>query len=111
MSSTAAQSGPRMRVLGSRAAFTKYGMDVQEDALRAGARPGHPGFGEDAPERFGLLGAGDALDPVPTEPGAYQNFYVDLARALRDDTPPPVDPEDAVKVLEIIEAILAWVGL
>ena len=107
VSSTAAQGGPRFRVLGSRAAFTKYGMDVQEDALRAGARPGHRGWGEDAAERYGLLGAGDAADPVPTERGAYEEFYRALARSLRDGTPPPVDPEDAVRVLEVIERVQA----
>jgi predicted dehydrogenase len=107
MSVTAAQPGPRMRLVGSRGAYTKYGMDVQEDALRAGARPGHPGFGDDAPERYGTLGAGDALDPVATERGAYQAFYAALVRSLRDGAPPPVDPEDAVNVLEIIDSIHA----
>lgn len=107
MSAAAAQGGPRLRVLGTRAAFTKDGMDVQEDQLRAGARPGHPGFGEDAAERYGQLGAGDAIDPVPTERGAYQDFYVALARSLRDGSPPPVDPEDALKVIDVIDAIRA----
>jgi predicted dehydrogenase len=105
MSATAAQSGPRFRALGSRAAYTKYGMDVQEDALRAGARPGHPGWGEDAADRFGLLGAGDAVDTVPTERGAYEDFYRAFARSLRDGTPPPVDPDDAVRVLEVIDRV------
>jgi predicted dehydrogenase len=107
MSSAAASAGPRFRVLGSRAGYTKYGMDVQEDALRAGARPGHPGWGEDVVERWGTLGAGDASDPIPTERGAYQDFYVQLARALRDGSAPPVDPEDAVKGLDIIERLRA----
>ena len=31
-----AQLGPRMRVLGDRAAYTKYGLDGQEAALGAG---------------------------------------------------------------------------
>jgi hypothetical protein len=38
-----------MRVLGSVAAYTKYGLDVQEAALRAGARP-RPGWGEEPPD-------------------------------------------------------------
>ena len=107
MSSASALPGPRMRVLGSRGAYVKYGMDVQEDALRAGARPNDPGFGDDAPERYGWLGAGDGVDVVTTERGAYQDFYVALARSLRDGTPLPVDPDDAVNVLEIIDAIRA----
>src|SRR5204863_7130757 len=38
-SSVAAQSGPRFRVLGSEAGYTKYGMDVQEEALKSGVKP------------------------------------------------------------------------
>jgi predicted dehydrogenase len=107
MSAIAGQAGPRMRVLGSRAAYTKYGMDVQEDALRAGARPPDAGWGEDAADRWGTLGAGDDVDPIETERGAYQEFYASLARALRDGTAPPVDPHDAVATLQIIERALA----
>ena len=71
------------------AGYTKYGMDVQEDALRAGARPGHPGWGEDAPEHYGTLGADDALERVTTERGAYQDFYAAVARAIRRRRGPP----------------------
>jgi len=42
--------------------------------------------------------------PVKSEPGAYQGFYEGMVRCLRDGTPPPVDAEDAVRGLEIIEA-------
>ena len=35
----AAEPGPRFRVLGDRAAFVKHGLDVQEEALRAGRSP------------------------------------------------------------------------
>ena len=37
-----AQPGPRMRVMGDRAAFVKQSGDIQEAALRAGERPGGP---------------------------------------------------------------------
>jgi predicted dehydrogenase len=104
MSVLAAEAGPRMRLLGSRAAFTKFGLDVQEHALRSGQRPDRPGWGEEPRDRWGRLGVGDDVQPVPTEPGAYQQFYADLVTALRGDGPAPVDPEDAVKVLEVIEA-------
>jgi predicted dehydrogenase len=105
MSSVAAQAGPRFRVLGSRAAYVKYGMDVQEDALRSGARPDRQDWGEDAADRWGTLGAGDDLARVPTERGAYQEFYARLAAALTSDAPLPVDPADAVATLSIIDTI------
>jgi scyllo-inositol 2-dehydrogenase (NADP+) len=104
MSVFAAQPGPRFRLLGSKAAYVKFGLDVQEDALRSGGRPGGDGWGQEPVNRWGQLGHGDVLEPVPTSAGAYQDFYLGLARALRDGGPPPVDPADAVKALDVIEA-------
>jgi scyllo-inositol 2-dehydrogenase (NADP+) len=103
MSSMAAQAAPRLRVLGSLAAYTKYGLDVQEAALRAGARPG-PGWGEELPEHWGRLGTDEDARPVATEAGNYPEFYRLLERALRDGGAPPVGPEEAVRALEVIEA-------
>lgn len=57
--SLSAQPLARMRVLGSRAAYLKVRGDVQEAALRSGARPG-PGWGEEPPEHWGLLEIGRA---------------------------------------------------
>jgi scyllo-inositol 2-dehydrogenase (NADP+) len=102
----AAQSGPRLRVMGDRAAFVKQLGDVQETALRAGERPGSPGWGEEPPERWGILSDGVIQHPVKSEPGAYQRFYQGMVRCLRDGAQPPVDAEDAVRGLEIIEAAL-----
>ncbi|MBO4160162.1 Gfo/Idh/MocA family oxidoreductase [Micromonospora antibiotica] len=103
MSAVTAQLGPRLRVLGDRAGYTCHGLDGQEDALRHGGRPGTPGWGEVTPDRYGLLGAGDDLRPVPTEPGYYQDFYAQVEAALRGGGPLPVDPRDAVRTVELIE--------
>ncbi|MEV4082718.1 Gfo/Idh/MocA family oxidoreductase, partial [Nonomuraea fuscirosea] len=75
VSSVAARLGPRFRVLGSRAGFVKYGMDVQEERLRAGISPGSPGFGDDEEERWGVLGTEEAREVVRTEAGSYLDFY------------------------------------
>jgi scyllo-inositol 2-dehydrogenase (NADP+) len=104
MSAAATQSAPRFRVLGLRAGYVKYGLDVQEDALRAGQVPGGPDWGREPEEAWGVLGAGDPVRPVPTEPGAYQDFYRGVVASLRDGAPPPVDPQDAVLGLEVLEA-------
>lgn len=104
MSVLAAQPGPRFRVLGDRSAFVKHGMDVQEEALRGGRKPDEPNWGEEPEDRWGLLGAGDELRKVRTRPGSYGAFYAGVSRSLRDGTPPPVDAEDAVRVLEVLEA-------
>jgi scyllo-inositol 2-dehydrogenase (NADP+) len=104
--SLSAQRLARMRVLGTRAAYLKVHGDVQEAALRAGGRLDKPGWNEEPREHWGLLGVGEAALPVRSEPGAYQQFYAAVVASLLDGAPPPVDPEDAVAGLEIIEACL-----
>jgi predicted dehydrogenase len=104
MSAVAAQQAPRFRVLGDRAAYTKHGLDVQEDALRAGHSPSEDRWGEEPEERWGRLGVDGDLRAVPTLPGSYGTFYEAVATSLRDGTPPPVDPNDAVAVLDVLEA-------
>ena len=104
MGMAVAQPGPRFRLLGTRAAYVKYGLDTQEAALRAGERPDEPGFGSEPAESWGRLGAEDTAEPVPTEPGRYLSFYEAMAAAILDGEPPPVPLEDAVAGLEVIEA-------
>jgi scyllo-inositol 2-dehydrogenase (NADP+) len=104
MSAAATQSGPRFRVLGMRAGYLKYGLDAQEDALVAGELPGGPEWGREPEEAWGVVGAGDDIRPVPTAPGAYEEFYRGLVGSLRDGAPPPVEPQDAVSGLEVLEA-------
>ncbi len=107
MSKAAGQPGPRFRVLGDRAAFTKHGLDGQEAALALGGRADAPGWGEEPPARWGVLGLEGAVETVRTEAGSYPQFYAGVAAALREGVPPPVDPEDAIAVLEVIEAARA----
>ena len=106
MSQVAAQRGPRMRVLGSRAAYVKEGLDVQERALRAGEVPGASGWGREPPAAWGRLGVEGDARPVETEPGDWPAFYRGVVAALRDGSPPPVTAADAVAVLRVIEAAL-----
>ncbi|HEY2430553.1 MAG TPA: Gfo/Idh/MocA family oxidoreductase [Acidimicrobiales bacterium] len=103
-STKAAALGPRFRVLGSEGAYVKYGLDVQEDALRAGRVPTEPGWGEEAPSAWGRIGTPQETQPVPTLAGAYQEFYGGVAACLLDGAEPPVRIEDAVAGLRIIEA-------
>jgi predicted dehydrogenase len=103
-SSVAAQAGPRMRVLGTRAAYTKLHADVQEAALRSGHHADEANFGEDPVDHWGLVGAGADARAIKTEKGDYQRFYALTVAWLRDGASPPVDPADAIAVLDIIEA-------
>jgi predicted dehydrogenase len=100
----AAEAGPRFRCFGTRGAYVKRGLDVQEAALKAGGRPDQPGWGEETSDRWGLLHDGTDAHAVRTEPGAYQRFYEGVAESLRGGAPLPVDAADAVRGLEVIEA-------
>ncbi len=104
MSAVTAQPGPRFRLSGMRGAFTKWGLDVQEAALRAGARPGGPDWGAEPAEHWGVVRVNDIERTVPAERGDYGAFYRQLARAVRLGEPPPVEPNDAISALEVIEA-------
>jgi scyllo-inositol 2-dehydrogenase (NADP+) len=100
----AAAPGPRLRVLGSEAAYVVERVDSQEEAMRAGRRPGDDEpWGVEPESRWGRLVRGDESEPVPSDNGAWPRFYAELGRALREGGPPPVDPSDAVTGLEILE--------
>jgi predicted dehydrogenase len=104
MSSLAPIQRPRFTVVGSQAGYVTWGLDVQESQLASGVRPDQPQYGR-APDERGRLGAGDAVEAVPTEPGRYPDFYAELAGALTDGGPPPVAAADAVAVIELIEQL------
>src|SRR3569833_1319850 len=106
MSAISAELGPRFRVLGDEAAYTTYGLDGQEEQLRDRIGPGDQGYGITPPEAYGLLGTPGKARPHRTEPGRYQDFYPQVAAAIREDAPVPVTLEDAVAGLEVIETAL-----
>lgn len=105
MSSVAAQPGPRFRVLGSAGAYVSWGLDGQEPALIAGARPTDAGFGMRPETEWGTLGIEGSLTRPPMERGNYAAFTRALADTILRGAPVPVDPADAIRVLEIIESI------
>ncbi|WP_035848937.1 Gfo/Idh/MocA family oxidoreductase [Kitasatospora azatica] len=104
-SSIAPLGGPRLRVLGDSAGYVKHGLDPQEGDLRAGRRPDDGrSWGVEDPSRYGILGTDEKQARVPTLPGDYPAFYAGLAQSLATGTPPPVDPQDAVATLTVLEA-------
>ncbi|KAK5118957.1 hypothetical protein LTR62_000168 [Meristemomyces frigidus] len=99
----------RYWIRGTTGSFKKFGVDVQEDQLKAGKRPGDEGFGVDPPGLYGTLtkivGGMPKAETFPTvEPKTYEEFYRLFAKALRGESEVPVKPEDAKACLSIIEA-------
>ncbi|WP_125616035.1 Gfo/Idh/MocA family oxidoreductase [Specibacter cremeus] len=106
MNLSAASRGPRLRVLGSDAAYVKWAPDGQEAQLQAGILPGDALYGVDPEDAWGVLGVDGDTVPVPTERGNFAAYYDELAAAIRAGGPVPVDPADSVAALRIIEAVL-----
>jgi scyllo-inositol 2-dehydrogenase (NADP+) len=103
-SALAGQLAPRFRLLGNAGAYVTWGMDPQEAALRAGHRPGSPGWGDRPAGEWGQVGAGDAVRPHRTLSGEWTRFYAGVVTALTTQAPMPVDPRDAVRVLTLLDA-------
>jgi scyllo-inositol 2-dehydrogenase (NADP+) len=106
-SMTAAIPGPRFQVFGTRGAYVKFGVDVQEAALRSGIRPDHDGYGEEQESDWGTFSDGAASERVPTVRGDYSPFYRGVARAILENEKPPVTISEVTQGLEIIEAAFA----
>ena len=103
--------GPHYAVYGDAGSFLKYGMDPQEDQLRAGMRPGDPGWGFDAGDRAGVLTLADgSKETIATERGAWEGLYKGIADALTGAGKNPVDPRGARNVIAAIKALLATDG-
>jgi predicted dehydrogenase len=101
----ASRTGPRLRIRGLDGEYVKEDLDPQEVQLLAGMRPGDPGFGEEAPDRWGRIYARDGSSrPVPTERGDYRGYYTRLRDAIRGEGERPVDPADSVRGLRVLEA-------
>jgi scyllo-inositol 2-dehydrogenase (NADP+) len=91
---------PRFVLHGEADAYVKYGLDPQEEQLKTGLRPGMAGWGVEPTERHGRLSRGES---VPTVPGAYGQFYRQLAAAMMGEGPVPVTAESASRVIQLIE--------
>jgi scyllo-inositol 2-dehydrogenase (NADP+) len=101
-SAVSAAPGPRLRVLGTRAAYIVDELDRQEADLRDGLRPDGETWGAAPP---GRLVRGEEVSPVTSENGDWPAFYRGAAAWLSGVEPlPPVDPHDAVRVLELLDA-------
>ncbi|WP_226676977.1 oxidoreductase [Rossellomorea aquimaris] len=100
--------GPRYQVHGLNGSYVKHGMDRQEDDLKAGKNPLSEDWGMEDEENWGVLttisGEDVTSEVIPSEKGDYTQFYLGVYGALRENQVLPVDPEDALQVIKIIEA-------
>ena len=97
-----AYAAPRFVAHGTAGSFVIEDLDPQEEALKAGETPGAPGWGLGAPD--GRLFSGQGERAVPRLPGDYPAFYRALAAAIREGSPPPVTPQQALDTMRVLVA-------
>jgi predicted dehydrogenase len=101
---TAAMAGPRFVVHGTKGSFVKWGLDPQEDALKAGAKFSNPGFGEEPESQWGELHiAGEPVRRIKTAAGDYRGIYANVRDAILGTAKLEVTPEQAWRTTRIIE--------
>ena len=117
-----AEPTPRFRIHGTRGSFVKYGLDPQEDRLKAGESPA-PQWGHDPQNGVLTLREGEGEDaPLvrhehATQPGDYLAYYQGIASAILEEGPLPVDIDDALRSMALLEAGLdshrqrRWISL
>ncbi|GGF33240.1 oxidoreductase [Echinicola rosea] len=95
---------PKFLVLGEKGSFSKYGLDVQEAAFKAGVLPGSDQWGVESPSSYGNVYLAEEQYPIPTINGNYLAYYENIAEAIQGKAALKVKPEEAIQVLKIIEA-------
>lgn len=108
-----AEQGPRWVVHGTQGSFIKYGLDTQEDALKAGRRPNLvdlQDWGRDAQvgqvlhyaSMPGVAAPVAVRQAAPDMAGCYWQYYVNLRDHLRLNAPLLVTPEHVLADMRLL---------
>jgi predicted dehydrogenase len=96
-----------LRLLSPRGNYVSDQTDVQAQAVFSGQKPvdDPQGWGREVEARWGTLTlAGEKSIKVPSEQGAYQDFYAQFAAAALGNAPQPVPATEAISTLEVLDA-------
>ena len=101
----AAAESARYIVHGTRGSYVKFGLDPQEDRLKAGERLPQEDWGYDMRDGVLTLASGEELDAqtLLTVPGNYPAYYAAIRDALNGQGENPVPASQAIRVMELIE--------
>ncbi|RYU96344.1 Gfo/Idh/MocA family oxidoreductase [Emticicia agri] len=103
------EEGPRYVIHGTKGSFVKYGLDVQEDNLKAGLMPGMEGFGVESKANSGILNAEingvSFRGHVDTEVGNWGILFQNLYEVIAEGKEPLIKPEQIIAQMKVIEAV------
>lgn len=101
------EQGPRFVVHGRKGSFVKHGVDPQEMNLRSGMKPSDKLLGTDKKENYGLLhtekNEKTVREKIETINGDYNQYFQNVASALRRNQQLAVTPIDGLNIIHIIE--------
>jgi predicted dehydrogenase len=102
--------GARFTLNGTLGTFRKFGIDPQEAHLLAGDMFSSKPWGVESPEHWGTLTLDEGGEPVsariPTEPGDYRGYYINLRDAIHGNAALEVTPLQAWRTMRILEMAL-----
>lgn len=112
-STLVAELGPRWAVHGTQGSFTKFGLDTQEDALKAGQRPQWaalqdwgsdplPGEVLHMATMAGVAAPVSVRRAAPHPNGNYLQYYANLRDHLWGHAALLVSPEQVLRVMQIL---------
>ncbi len=100
---------PRYEIIGSKGTFTKYGLDVQEDELKAGKSPTDADFGIEPTYQQGkiksLINGIEVSTAIDTVQGNWSILFNNLHQAIVNNKPLLIQLADVVEQIKIIETI------
>ena len=98
------EKGPTYSVFGRKGTFLKYGVDVQEEALKNGQKPeDQSNWGKEPGEIWGKLNTIDGEQNIESEQGDYSKLYQNVYNAITAQEDLITTPEEARDVIKIIE--------
>jgi scyllo-inositol 2-dehydrogenase (NADP+) len=99
--------GPTYVLYGDYGTFIKYGMDVQEEALKKGLKPNSPDWGREPEAIWGKLtteeNGADITRTIESEAGRYQDYFQNVYDAIAEGKELIVTPEQARQTIRVIE--------
>ena len=104
------EEGPRYILHGTEGSFLKWGIDPQEEDMKAGKYPNEANWGVETREFWGKLNTEinglHFTGRLETIPGNYLSYYDNIYDALRKQKELIVTPEQSLNLIRIIEAAI-----
>lgn len=102
------EAGPRYILHGTEGSFLKWGLDPQEDDLKAGKKPDSNAWGTEPSALWGTLNTNvnglHTQGKIETLAGNYNLFYNQLFDCIRNNSEVPVNASESLLGILIIEA-------